>query len=269
MPVLPIEVPRSSTQAARFGLLDVFTPQAMDPKGAFAGVTYEAEFCGIARPWVRPCVDPGVGVEKDPDDGIPFVSGEPIPIYHLHTCRLVGSGSEADQVSRARRALELGASRAVEEGFGAVLNADPDLENVTSGTAVGAVEALALLEQEGGVSYGGQRVIHMDNALATILFAANAIVERNGRLETGLGSIVVAGPGYANSTEAVAPAANSRWMYATGAVNVWADPGTYSPVTLNIGAGGSYDNEYKTLAERIYVPTYECFVAGAETLLEA
>lgn len=270
MPVLPIEVPRVTTDPAPFGLLDTFAPQAMDGKGTFAGVTYESEFCGIARPWVRPCVDPGPGVEKEPDDGIPFVTGEPIPIYHLHTCRLVGSGGESDQIARARRSLELGASRAVEQGFGTVLNGDPNLDDLTTGTAVGVIEALALLEQAGGVAYGGRRVIHADNALVTFLISQSLVVERNGHLETMLGSIVVSGPGYANAdTTANPPAADSRWMYATGAVNVWAGAGTYTPVTLNIGAGGSYDNEYKTLAERIYVPTYECFVAGAETLLEA
>lgn len=352
MPVLPLRVQvRPTTVPAKFGLLDTISPQALPLHGGMAGLTYDTDFCGVARPWeALPCTTPpslgsisvsvadtgtatitgtgepagtfdidwgdgnsdsGVALDgqtnayaapgdyavtvtgpdgykatvvvtveaalasgpfvadafdtKVPDDGIGSATGVPIQVYHLHSCRLVGSGSEQERQSRAERAIELGASRALEEGFGDVLGGEA-VDITPSGTATGVVEALALLEQYGGANYGGQRYIHADNAVVTLLISQNLVREVGGHLETFLGSIVVSGPGYAASTGPSAPAAGARWMYATGLVNIWAEKIKVTETILN---SDPYDNEYNVLAERVYVPTYECFAAAAEVTLEA
>lgn len=262
MPATPILVPTRNIEPAPFGLLETFPPQALPGHGGLAGVEYDSEFCGTADAWVAPCVDPGVAT-KEEHDGIEQVTGIPIPIYHLFTCRLIGiSSSEATQ--RASRALDLGASRAVEEAFGQSIGAAA-VDVTPGGTATGVVEALALLEQAGGSQYGGRRVIHADLAVTTLLISQRLVQVVGGHLETLLGSIVIAGPGYGGLQVPSAPAAGAHWMYATGAVNVWQGETIDTPI-LPVTP---YDNEFKTIAERIYVPTYECFAAAAEVLLEA
>jgi hypothetical protein len=329
-----------TTAPAPFGLLDTFPAQTMPPQGSMAGIEYDTEFCGVARPWdASACLAPSIGTisvsvnnarlatitgtgepagtgytvnwgagtpdtnvaldgqtntygangsytvtvsnpngytatvgitvtngvtsgpfvatavqEKVADDGVDQTTGVPIILYHLFTCRLIGDSG--DPVTRARRSLELGASRALEEGFGDVIGADA-VDLTPSGTAVGVTDALALLEQYGGANYGGKRVIHANNATVTHLIAQNLIRERGGHLETYLG--------YAASTGPSAPAAGAYWMYVTGAVNVWKQAIKVDEIALDM----PYTNQFKALAEQIYVPTYECIAAAVETTLEA
>jgi hypothetical protein len=339
-----------TTTPAPFGLLATFPAQTMPAHGSMAGIEYDTEFCGVARPWdATACLAPNLGTvsvsvdtasvatitgtgepagnyvvdwddgapgaaapldgqshdyttagdgdyqvsvtgpdgysvpaflvvvedgvatgpfqnvavaEKVADDGVSQTTGVPIVLYHLFTCRLIGD--TGDPVQRARRSLELGASRALEEGFGDVIGADAT-DITPSGTAVGVIEGLALAEQYGGENYGGRRVIHADNAVVTYLISQGLVIVTGGHLETLLGSTVVAGPGYADSTGPSAPAAGAHWMYVTGAVNVWKQEIKVDEIALEM----PYTNEFKALAEQIYVPTYECFAAAVEVTLEA
>jgi hypothetical protein len=263
MPARPLLVASKTVEPAPFGLLETISTEALPPHGGLAGIEYDTEFCGVAKPWVAPCVDPGV-TTKDADDGIEQAFGVPTPLYHLFSCRLVGGVGESEAKNRAERALDLGASRALEEGFGQTIGAVAT-DITPGGTAVSALRALALLEQYGGQNYGGQRVIHVSLDVATILISLNLIHEVGGNLETHLGSLVIAGPGYGGLQVPSAPAANAQWMYATGAVRVWAGETVATPLVLDT----PYTNEFKALAERIYVPTYECFAAAVEVNMEA
>lgn len=236
-----------------------YTVNVTGPDGYTATVDITVTNGQTSGPFTATAVDTKVGV-----DGFGETSGLPVVIYHQSTCRLVGSGTEADRVKRAKRGLELGASRAVEEAFGTVI-ADDAVDITPSGTAVTATKGLALLEQYGGANYGGQRFIHADAATVTILDHSGVLYQVGDHLETIQGSIVVAGPGYADSTPPSAAAAGARWMYATGAVNVWQQDIDVTETVIN---SNPYDNEYRVLAERIYVPTYECFAAAAEVTME-
>lgn len=257
----PVLVSAKPVEAAPFGLLETIPVEALPPHGGLSGVEYDTEFCGVAKPWVAPCVDPGVAT-KEADDGIEQAFGVPTPLYHLFSCRLVGGVGEGEARNRATRALDLGASRALEEGFGQTIGAAAT-DITPSGTAVSAVRALALLEQYGGQNYGGRRVIHVSLDVLTLLIASNLIREVGGHLETYLGSLVIAGPGYGGLAVPSAPAAGAQWMYATGAVRVWAGDNVVTPLVLDT----PYTNEFKALAERVYVPTYECFAAAVEVTL--
>jgi hypothetical protein len=258
MPVMPIEITTPQTTPAPYNLLDTISAERLPEHGGMAGVTYETDFCGVARAWVNPCADPGV-LEKVADDGINYTDGEPIPLYHLSSCRLVGS---EDREARALRALDLGASRALETGFASVIGAAAT--NITGGTAHTVRVALARLEQFAGENYGGRPVIHMTRHMATLAASVSLIRIVGDHLETYLGSLVIAGAGYADAQQPVAPVAGSNWMYATGEVHVWEGQTLTTPVVLN----QPYDNEYYVLAERVYVPTFECFAAAVETSLE-
>jgi hypothetical protein len=233
-----------------------YTVTVTGPDGYTATVGITVVENTVGGPFAADAVDTKVA-----DDGIGETSGLPIVIYHRSTCRLPGS---SDREGRAKRAIELGASRALEEGFGTVIAGGAG-DVTPSGTAVGVIEGLALLEQFGGANYGGQRYIHADNAVVTYLISQALVREVNGHLETFLGSIVVSGPGYAASTPPSAPAAGAHWMYATGQVNIWEQDVEVTDTILH----SPYNNEYSVLAERMYVPTYECFAAAVEVLLEA
>jgi hypothetical protein len=128
-----------------------------------------------------------------------------------------------------------------------------------SGTPTDPVRSLGLLEQYAGEVYGGRPVIHMDRLMATRLLEQGSIKEVGGHLETGLGSLVIAGAGY--NRDAALPAAvgaGNDWMYATGEVRIWEGKTITSGVVLK----DPYDNEFNVLVERVYIPTYECFHAA-------
>lgn len=348
MALAPIFVPVTTTEPAKYNLLDTFPAETGPKEAFFGGLEFESDYCGTARPFTAVCETPpdlgsisvsvdiasvatitstglpdgtyrivwGDGTEtaseaeqlneahdyaattgdgtytvqvykneggvyaeveitvtngvasgpyasdayevKIADDGTTYVTGSPIPIYHVFQCRLIGNG-EADSRAkeRALRSLDLGASRAVEQGFQTVFGTGAvDL----TATPVDPVRSLGILEQYAGENYGGTPVIHMDRLMATRLMD-NGVIERvNGRLETGLGSIVVAGAGYdADAALPAAVGAGNDWMYATGNVRIWQSPKTtISGLVLD----NPYTNQFKSLAERVYIPTFECFKAA-------
>lgn len=218
--------------------------------GSYAEVAITVEDGVVSGPFTA-----DVEQIKIADDGITTVVGEPIPVYHLFSCRLVGDENGAD---RAKVSLDLGASRALEQGFQTVFATGA--LNITPAAPVDPVRSLGLLEQYAGQVYGGRPVIHMDRKMATRLIAAMAVYVVGDHLETALGSLVVAGAGY-NSDASLpsAPGAGNDWMYATGAVHIWQSA---KDVIIPTVLDTPYTNEYKALAERTYVPTFECFSAA-------
>lgn len=347
MALAPIYVPVTTSEPAKYNLLDTFKPETGPKEAFYGGLQFESDFCGVARPFTSACATPpdlgsievsvdtasvatitstglpdgtyrivwgdgdetaaepeqlnethdytaagdgtytvqvygnniGVyaevevvvtnGVATGPfaadayevkvvEDGTSYVTGDPFSIYHIFQCRLIGNDNVEERAKeRALRSLDLGASRAVEEGFQTVFGTGAvDL----TATPTDPVKSLGILEQYAGANYGGRPVIHMDRLMATRLLDKGVIDRVDGHLETGLGSIVVAGAGYdANASLPAAPGAGNDWMYATGNVRIWQSPKTtISGLVLD----NPYDNQFKSLAERVYIPTYECFHAA-------
>jgi hypothetical protein len=257
MATAPVYVDAPSIQPLSYTLLDTVPVLPPGDPHIGLGVQYEPEFCGPARTYPPACEQTEPATEKDADDGIGLVVGDPIPVYHLFQCRAPGAWSRAQE--RANRALDLGASRAVEEGLQAVFLADPALVDVTSGTAVSLVDALAELEQYAAENYGGTPVIHMSRDNALRLIALQAVYRVGNRLETGLGTPVVAGGGYDSQSGPIATPADSGWMFATGHVVIREGETSVSQPQLKVPE----INEFVALSERTYTPTYECFVAAA------
>lgn len=258
MAYAPIFIEAPTVRPAPFGLLDTVGIAGTNPRAGL-GVEFEPEFCGTARETPVACE---AAVAKTADDGKATVVGEPIAIYHIFQCRAIGSWDDAQ--GRARKALDLGASRAVEAAFQTVISTGAD-DVTPSGTAVDPVLGLGLLEQHAGENYGGVPVIHMTRTMATILLSRQAIFRVGDHLETGLGSLVVAGAGYDGTAGPSAPAVGAEWMIATGNVAIWQGSETFSEPLLD----NPYTNQFKALAERTYVPTFECFNAGVEVTQSA
>lgn len=104
--------------------------------------------------------------------------------------------------------------------------ASPTATDVTpvAGTGIRAVHAQALLEEAlGNATVGSAGTLHAPRSVAGLLRTDHC--DDNRSLATVLGNKVVAGSGYLSTgPTGVAPAANLRWMYATG------------PVTVRVGA---------------------------------
>lgn len=195
-------------------------------------------------------------------DGLDLIEGVPVVAYHLFRCRTVASWDDGE--ARAVRSLDLGASRAVEDGFwDGIASGATDV--TPAGTATDIVVGLGVLEQYAGSVYGGRPVIHMSREQATRLIARSAVHVVGDHLETGLGSLVVAGAGYDPTVGPNAEAAGAGWMIATGQVVVWKGNESVVPASLEM----PYTNEFSALAERPYTVTYECFHAAVEVTAAA
>lgn len=217
-----------------------------------------------------------VDAVKVAEDGIGIVTSSPFVVYHLSTCRLVG---REDAEARARRALELGEGRAVEQAFAdlfttAALDPDPDVDALavdvtpTPGTAVDVVTGLGLLEQYAGQNYGGVPTFHMTRNLATNLIARGSLEPVGDLLRTKLRSKVAAGAGYegVEPVEGVTAGDGEAWLIVTGTVVVRRSPTIETGEVPTLAAP---TNEFSVLAERPESIGFECFAAAVLVETEA
>lgn len=178
--------------------------------------------------------------------GLTTVVGDPLAIYALHRCRMVGI-TRAEASSRAVNALNVSESFAIEDFvYDRYLNSATDI----GGAATTPGRALAILENYAAVNYAGEPVIHMDRFLASTLSQTNVIEQHGNRLETKLGAGVAAGAGYS-----VHPVPATDFIFATGQVVV--RKGTsevHGAPKMNPA-----DNEETWLAERPMAIGVECF----------
>jgi len=148
-----------------------------------------------------------------------------------------------------------------------VLDGDVVLQPAATPVVTGSDVAVALgtLEQELADCYKGQGLIHVPPTALPTLAAWNLVTERDGRLHTAAGNLVVAGGGYTGTgPDGTAPAAGTAWVYATGAA--W---GYRSEVFLT-QVRDSLDRSTNTLrmqAERNYLLGFECCLLAAHITL--
>ena len=148
-----------------------------------------------------------------------------------------------------------------------VLDGTVVLQPVASPAVTGAdvAHALGALEQELADCYAGQGLIHVPRSVLPTLAAWNLIVERDGRLYTTAGNLVVAGTGYTGSgPDGTAQVAGTAWIYATGAA--WgyrSDP----YVTRLRDSLDRTSNTLRMLAERTYLIGFQCCLLAAHIVL--
>lgn len=190
-------------------------------------------------------------------EGETLVDGDPVGIYSLYSCNLVGQYQNAE--ATATNLLTRGEPRAFERYFwNSVLAGATDL---SGSTALVPEAGLATLEDWAAQQYGGRPVIHATRRTASLLTSTGAAEIHGNTLQSGLGSLIAAGGGYSLSNQGPdgsdAPA-DTSWLYASGAVivrrgvaEVHMAPEMATP-----------NNRFVALAERVYVPTVECFTAA-------
>lgn len=132
-------------------------------------------------------------------------------------------------------------------------------------TGADAAQALGELEADLATCYAGQGIIHVPRVALPTLAAWNLVEERDGRLYTTAGNLVVVGGGYTGSgPDGAAPADGTAWIYATGAVFGYrGDVQVRSPrESIDRSA-----NTMRMIAERTYVLGFECCLLAAHIVL--
>jgi hypothetical protein len=148
-----------------------------------------------------------------------------------------------------------------------VLDGDIILQPVATTAVTGAdvAHALGVLEQQLADCYAGQGIIHVPRTALPTLAAWDLAVERDGRLYTPGGNLIVVGDGYTGTApDGTTPADGTTWIYATGAA--W---GYRSDVYVS-RLRDSLDrtsNTIRMLAERTYVIGFECCLLAANIVL--
>lgn len=128
-------------------------------------------------------------------------------------------------------------------------------------TGADAVHALGALEDCLGDCYTGQGLIHVPRAVLPTLAAWNLITERDGRLYTPGGNLIVVGGGYTGTgPDGTTPADGTAWIYATGAA--WGYRSDVYVSRLRDSLDRS-TNTIRMLAERTYLLGYECCLLAA------
>lgn len=135
----------------------------------------------------------------------------------------------------------------------------------TVADGVDAPRALGALEAELASCYAGQGIIHVPRTVLPVLAAWNLITERDDRLYTRAGNLVVVGGGYTGSgPDGAAPAAGSAWIYATGAVFGYRGEVQVTSPRESIDRA---TNTMRMIAERTYVLGFECCLLAARVLV--
>lgn len=182
----------------------------------------------------------------------------PFVVYAMRECRAVGDYAQAS--TRATDILVNSEERAVEAEVWARFTTDADAVNITPATAPSPEVGLAMLEAWMGDTYAGAPTIHVQRDIGSYLGTKGAVERHGTHLESTLGSYVSAGNGYGTAgVAAAAPAAGTRWMWASSTVNI--GKGT-AFVKGPLFVQSPLDNTQVVLAERVYTSGYECVPVG-------
>jgi hypothetical protein len=141
------------------------------------------------------------------------------------------------------------------------------LQPVASPAVTGAdvAHALGELEADLAACYAGQGLIHIPRQALPTLAAAYLIVERDGRLYTPAGNLIVVGGGYTGSApDGTTPAAGTAWIYATGAAFGYRSDVFFTDVRDSLDRSA---NTIRMIAERTYVIAFECCLLAAHIVL--
>lgn len=199
-------------------------------------------------------------------DGVPWVEASEFAIYAGVQCRTVGL-DEADQKAEIARVFAANEGKAVEEHL--LLGALSGATDLTPGSPISLLVALALVEGHAASNYAGVPTLHMPRAAATILGGNGLIAWQGDKAYTINGSKVAIGGGYDDASML----ATGKWtIWATGEVYVeksdlvheqqYVVPGDGSGI--GSGENGLADNTVVTLAERMFRVGVDAVLGKAE-----
>lgn len=267
-------VPRPTRITSPYGLFSVAQLPTESDGHWQLGVRTEIGTCLPSGVTTDSCAVTGTG-NKVQIDAMSTLGATPFTVYSIPACSTVGFVDEARKY--ATDALINGEQRAVEREFwsGAagttphlaantqIISADGSIEQsaattvVSGGASVDPVEGLGLLEEALGWCYGAEGVIHAPPSVVTS-WEARGLVRRVGSSLRSPGNHLIArGDGYPGTGPDGSMPATSRWVYATGAVQL-----RRGPIEVRGSSSGEVvdrsKNDVVLVAERTYVINWEC-----------
>jgi len=233
----------------------VSVAQVIDTSGhELMGVQALTDACATAEEWSEWCDISPTGrklFEANPE----VVFGEPFAVYAGVSCDLQKlDESEA----RARNRLALGESRAVDQHIDAMLAVDADVIDLGGPmeiqAGIGAAEAFA------ATVYGGKPTLLIPRLYVQCACGHGALhANLDGTLSTCSGSRVAP----LTTAITVPVTVTEGTMYVTGQITLLRGPVNSFSVPQQVLDGGDFA-PMRALAERVYVPVFDCLVAKVE-----
>lgn len=193
--------------ALSYGLFSAVLFREGSPDRWFEGIQFDSlgclnEFTGFGE-WDCDPEDGdgnviGLPIDLETLEGSPVISeASPFTITESYRCSPIGNTlSRAEEVALAR--LLAREEVRVEYAFATgVLGNSPNLTEADAlAKANSLAEAIATLEQKIAIEYGLQGILHMSRYTASLAISAGVLEASTRRLQTKLGTPVVAGAGY-------------------------------------------------------------------------
>lgn len=238
------------------------------------GIRTEIGTCAPALVTTDSCAVTGTGT-LTAIDALSVMGASPFTVYSLPACSPIGYIDVAEKY--ATDALVNGEQRAVEREFwtGAngtnphlaanaqILSSDGVIEQtaatvlVSGGASVDPTEGLGLLEEALGWCYGAEGVIHAPPSVVTQWEARGLIRHAGASLRSPGNHQVVNGDGYPGTGPDGSMPVISRWVYATGALQL-----RRGPIEIRTSTSGQVvdrsKNDVVLVAERTYTINWEC-----------
>lgn len=266
-----------------FGLFSVLTPRPAGDERWMNGIEWETLSCEPVSGRSGPgCLDVAdeegaydetvVGLPKDLSRNV-GATGEAAAffVYGHFNCSPVGFTPEAAQERASAHLMAREEARVEQALLLGDLGNTPNFQgatDLTSGGAVSPAAAVALLEDWIAENYGSLGVLHGTRGAATILTEHAGLRVSSARLVSAVGTPMVAGAGYSNTSPAgTAAAAGTYWLYVTPALFGYRS----DIITSSARPGDLLDratNDLYAIAERGYTVGWDpCGVAAASFTL--
>lgn len=202
---------------------------------------------------------PGVRTPKvvDPYGTGGVIGFNPFALYAIRSCSGPADFNRAKD--RATAAFVAAEQRGVEAALWARWSAAAAGVTVINATAQSRAKALAQAEEWVGDNYKGSGVFHVRRTLATHL-TIDLTQKAGTRLETKLGTPVVAGSGYGTTgPNGTAPVADTEWIFVTGQGSLRrSNMMTSGPHFVQ----APLDNTFNAMVERTYVLDHDCILGA-------
>lgn len=257
-----------------YGLLTSVEPIQLDDPHWQSGFEWESDCSVDTASTLPPC--PDAVASKSTDGGLVFCTADPFTVYGSYKCSTGGRpASEAKEIaaSRLRRNKESGVERIFWTGMTGVGSINPSLQGGNSSCdlipidltppsgAVPPVAAIAALESNMVECIpGGVGVFHVNVGLLPYLARDLLYTEKDGKLYSPSGQLIIAGAGYPGTGPGNVPVvAGETWIFSTGLMAVYNSDIFYTPSNIDQAINRRI-NDITFYAEQTYAVIWECCV---------
>jgi hypothetical protein len=217
------------------------------------GVEGQTDACATAEEWAEWCTMTPTG-RKLFEGGPEVVAGDPFAVYTGVACDL----QKLDEAeARARARLGLSESRAVDLHVDAQLSADPDV--IDLGGPFPLDEGIGVAEAFAATVYGGRATLLIPRVVIPCGGFGTFESSPGGTVTTVTGSLV----GPLTTPIALPYTSGPVTMYVSGSITLLRGPVSSFSVPQQVADDGSFA-PMRALAERVYVPVFDCLVAKLE-----